>query len=49
MYWKVEIYNNEGIKFSKCFNINKLGEDRAKQMAINERKRLETLYGYLGD
>ena len=25
------------------------GYEESKQMAINERKRLEVLYGYLGD
>ena len=48
MYWKAQIYNNEGIRLSKIFSIDKLGEE-SKTMAINERKRLEVLYGYLGD
>ena len=48
MYWKAQIYNNEGIRLSKFFSIDKLGEE-SKTMAINERKRLETLYGYIGD
>ena len=39
----------ELIKISKCFNTNKLGEDRAKELAIAQRRIWEQEYGYLGD
>jgi hypothetical protein len=48
-YWKAEIVNNEGIKLKKCFSINKLGDDRAKELAIAQRRIWEQEYGYIGD
>ena len=47
-YWKVEIIDNDGKKISKCFSIDKLGEEDAKHEAIQKRIELERLYGYDG-
>ena len=49
MYWRVDIVNNEGVQLSKRFSIDKLGEDRAKQLAIEQRRLWEQEYGYIGD
>ena len=48
-YWKTGIVNNEGIHLSKCFSIDKLGDDRAKELAIAQRRIWEQEYGYKGD
>jgi hypothetical protein len=48
-YWKVRIRDPEGKLISKCYSVNKLGEDTAKQLAIEKRLELERLYGYIGD
>ena len=48
-YWKVHINDNDGKRKAKCFSIKKLGNDEAKRQAIEYRKQLEKLYGYIGD
>ena len=47
MYWKAGIVNNDHVELTKCFSINKLGENRAKQLAIEQRRLWEIEYGYL--
>ena len=44
--WRAEWTDNEGNKRSKVFSIKKYG-DQAKQLAINKRLEMESLYGYL--
>ena len=46
-YWRVSILNHEGNTMRKYYNIGYLGYDEAKQIAINERERLEIIYGYV--
>ena len=48
-YWTVLITNNDFKRITKCFSIQKLGEDEAKRQAIECRKQLEIQYGYIGD
>jgi len=48
-YWRVRIYDNNGKQIQKHFSIAKLGEEVAKEKAIQKRKELEQLYGYIGD
>ena len=48
-YWKAEIVNNEGITITKCFNIDKFGDERAKELAFAQRRLWEQEYGYIGD
>ena len=48
-YWKAEITNNDGVRLDKKFSINKLGNDEAKRLAIEQRRIWEEEYGYLGD
>ena len=49
MHWRTQIVNNEGIHLSKRFNIDKLGNDEAKRLAIEQRQIWEVLYGYIGE
>ena len=49
MLWKAHIVNNEGIHLKKRFNIDKLGNDEAKRLAIEQRQIWEVLYGYIGE
>ena len=44
--WRAGWTDNEGNKCSKSFSIKKYG-DQAKQLAINKRLEMESLYGYL--
>ena len=39
-YWAAYILTN-GIKYSKCYSVQRLGEDEAKQQAINKRLEFE--------
>jgi hypothetical protein len=48
-YWNAEIKDNDGKKMSKLFSIRKLGDAEAKRQAIEHRRQLELLYGYIGD
>ena len=48
-YWQSRIYNNEGKRLSKSFNINKLGEEEAKRQAIEQRMQWNKLYDYTGE
>lgn len=48
-YWRASIVNDSHKVVRKCYSIKKYGDDEAKQMAIDERKRLENLYGYIGE
>jgi hypothetical protein len=49
MYWRASITNNERkLKFAS-FNIDKLGDDIAFQMACNKRRQWERENGYKGD
>ena len=41
--------NNDNVRTDKYYSVDIHGYEESKQMAINERKRLEVLYGYLGD
>jgi hypothetical protein len=42
-YWSAYI-SSKGVKHSKCFSITNLGEDEAKQQAINKRIEFEKLF-----
>lgn len=46
-YWRVSIVNHEGNTMRKYYNISMLGHDEAEYLAIKERERLETIYGYV--
>ena len=48
-YWKALIRDNDHKVISKVFSIKKLGDEEAKRQAIEYRKELEILYGYIGD
>jgi len=48
-YWRVQITDNNNKKIQKYFSISKLGTDEAKRQAIEYRKDLEIIYGYIGD
>lgn len=48
-YWKVKITDNDLNIITKLFSIKKYGDDTSKNMAIQERKRLENIYGYIGE
>ena len=48
-YWRASIRNDNNKRISKYFSINKYGDVEAKRLAIEKRKELEQLYGYLGD
>jgi hypothetical protein len=48
-FWKAQITNNDGKRISKQFSVTDLGNDEAKNLAIEWRKCKETEYGYLGD
>ena len=45
----MSITTNDGVRIDKYYSVDKNGDEEAKTMAINERKRLEFLYGYIGD
>ena len=45
-YYEANICNNENTRISKSFNINKLGEEQAKRLAIAQRKAWEQEFGY---
>jgi hypothetical protein len=47
MNWRATWRDNDMKKKSKAFSINKYGDEEAKQMAINIRKEMEALYGYM--
>ena len=48
-YWRMSITTNDNIRIDKYYSVDINGYEESKQMAINERKRLEVQYGYLGD
>ena len=48
-YWRMSITTNDNVRIDKYYSVDIHGYEESKQMTINERKRLETLYGYLGD
>jgi hypothetical protein len=48
-YWRAYICGDDGNRIMKYYSVNKLGEDTAKQLAIEKRLELERLYGYIGD
>ncbi len=48
-YWRMSITGNDGVRIDKYYSVDTYGYEESKQMAINERKRLEVLYGYIGD
>ena len=45
-YYRADIRNNESTRISKCFNINKIGEEQSKRLAITQRKAWEIEFGY---
>ena len=45
----MSITTNDNVRMDKYYSVDIHGYEESKTMAINERKRLETLYGYLGD
>jgi hypothetical protein len=48
-YWRVAITDNNSKRIYKQFSIKNLGTDEAKRQAIEYRKQLEIIYGYIGD
>jgi hypothetical protein len=48
-FWKAQITNNDAKRISKQFSVTDIGNDEAKKLAIEWRKRKETEFGYLGD
>ena len=48
-YWAARIYDNNGMQISKSFNIKKLGDEEAKQLAIAQRQAWEQEFNYLGE
>ena len=46
-YWTATWRDNEGKKKKKGFSKNKYGYEQAKQMAINHRLEMQSLFGYL--
>ena len=48
-YWWAQINDISGKQIQKLYSIAKLGEDEAKQKAIQKRKEWERLYNYIGD
>ena len=48
-YYQAQIRNNDGSILSKTFNINKLGEEQAKRLAIAQRQAWEIEFGYIGE
>ena len=48
-YWRMSITTNDNVRMDKYYSVDIHGYEESKLMAINERKRLETLYGYIGD
>ena len=48
-YWRMSITTNDGVRIDKYYSVDIHGDEEAKTMAINERKGLEILYGYIGD
>ena len=44
--WRAQWNNNNGKQCCKSFSMKKYG-DQAKQLAINKRLEMESLYGYL--
>ena len=48
-YWRMSITTNDNVRIDKYYSVDINGYEESKTMAINERKRLEVLYGYLGD
>jgi len=47
-YWRLSIVTNDNVRIHKYYSVDIHGYDESKQMAINERKRLEVLNGYIG-
>ena len=45
----MSITTNDNVRIDKHYSVDIHGYEESKQMAINEQKRLEVLYGYLGD
>ena len=48
-YWRMSITTNDAVRIDKYYSADKNGDEEVKTMAINERKGLEILYGYIGD
>ena len=48
-YWRASIIDNDRNRVDKYYSIDIYGYEEAKEHAINERIRLEVLYGYIGD
>ena len=47
--FSARIFNNEGNQISKSFSIKRYGEDKAKEMAVQQRKAWEQEYQYQGE
>ena len=48
-YWVASITNNDSVVKTKMYNINILGGDDAKRLAIEQRRAWEVLYNYMGE
>ena len=47
--WVASITNNDSVVKTKMYNINILGGDDAKRLAIEQRRAWEVLYNYMGE
>ena len=48
-YWRMSITDNDNVRIDKYYSVDIYGYEQSKEMAINERKRLEVMYGYIGE
>ena len=48
-YWRAQINDNNNNKIQKLFSIKKLGDETAKQQAIQTRNEWKIDFNYLGD
>ena len=48
-YWRAIINDNDGNRIEKTFSIKKLGDEQAKQMAIEQRIRWKEEFEYIGE
>ena len=42
--WRTQWRNFNGKRFTKCFNVNKYGDEEAKKLAIEHRQKMEKLF-----
>ena len=49
VYWRASICDDNNKLIQKCFSIKKLGDETAKQLAIQTRNEWKINFNYLGD